>query len=90
MVLFAPALGTDAVASIADKLFSDKPFIMITQDATSLLVHHGGMNVEHFDSDHHNDSEMLEFPNTYWCSLPYLSVVLATVSPSYQCNQLSF
>ena len=86
----SPALGTDVVANVADKLFSDKPRNVIAQDATTLLIHHGGMNVDHFDSDHPNDSEMLEFPNTYWCSVPYLSVILATISPSYPCNQLSF
>ena len=55
---------------------------MIAQDATTLLNHHGDMNVDHFDFDHPNDSEMLESSNTYWCSLPYLPVALATESPS--------
>ena len=32
------ALGTDDVANIVDKLFSDKPCIVIVQDVTSLPI----------------------------------------------------
>ena len=33
---------------------------MITQDPTTLLIHHGGMIVDHFDFDHPTYSEILE------------------------------
>jgi hypothetical protein len=33
---------------------------MIAQDATTLLIHHGGMNVGRFNFDHHGDPVMLD------------------------------